>query len=145
MFNIHPTLEKDCIKLGTFNLSTLLLMNDCQYPWLILVPMKEGISEIYQLEESDQIQLLKESSFLSKQLMDITQADKLNVAALGNIVPQLHLHHIARFKNDACWPKPIWGQEPAIPYPDNKLKIFFDTIQKTLELKSNNNIKYSPL
>jgi len=106
--------------------------------------MKDNVSEIHQLDESDQIQLLKESSFLGKQLMDMTQADKLNVAALGNVVPQLHLHHIARFKNDTCWPKPIWGQNPAIPYPIDKLKIFIDTIQKTLELESNN-IKFSPL
>ena len=106
--------------------------------------MKDNISEIYQLDEPDQIQLFKESSFLGKQLMDITQADKLNVAALGNVVPQLHLHHIARFKDDACWPKPIWGQNPAIPYPNDKLKIFIDTIQKTLESKSNNN-KFSSL
>ncbi len=106
--------------------------------------MKDTISEIYQLDESDQLQLLKESSFLGKQLMGMTQADKLNVAALGNVVPQLHLHHIARFKNDACWPKPVWGQNPAIPYPKDKLKIFIDTIQKTLELESNN-IKFSPL
>jgi len=144
MFNIHPVLKKDCFELGTFKLSKLLLMNDSQYPWLILVPMKDNISEIYQLDEPDQIQLFKESSFLGKQLMDITQADKLNVAALGNVVPQLHLHHIARFKDDACWPKPIWGQNPAIPYPNDKLKIFIDTIQKTLESKSNNN-KFSSL
>ena len=143
MFKIHPVLKKDCFELGTFKLSKLLLSNRTQLAKIILVPMKDNISEIYQLDESNQIQLRKESSFLGKQLMDITQADKLNVAALGNVVPQLHLHHIARFKNDACWPKPIWGQNPAIPYPNDKLKIFIDTIQKTLELESNN-IKFSP-
>lgn len=105
--------------------------------------MKKNISEIYQLEERDQIQLLKESAFISKLLMDITQADKLNVAALGNIVPQLHMHHIARFKDDACWPKPIWGQYPAIPYTDDKLSQFTETLQQILKLKNNGDMNYS--
>jgi len=105
--------------------------------------MKKNISEIYQLEEKDQIQLLKESAFTSKLLIDITQADKLNVAALGNIVPQLHIHHIARFKDDVCWPKPIWGQYPAVPYTDDKLNQFTETLQQTLKLKNNGDMNYS--
>lgn len=133
MFKLHPTLEKDCIVLGSFTLSRVLLMNDSQYPWLILVPQIENVAEIYQLSEPDQRQLLKESCFLSQQLSKITQADKINIAALGNTVPQLHLHHIARFKHDPCWPKPIWGQGPAIPYAPAALNDLKSTLLQCFE------------
>lgn len=144
MFKLHPALEKDCILLGSFTLSKVLLMNDSQYPWLILVPQIEGIGEIYQLNAPDQIQLLKESCFLSQQLSEITQSDKINIAALGNIVPQLHLHHIARFKHDACWPKPVWGQCPAIPYTPAVLNAFKDTLQQKLASHSISPTVFTP-
>ncbi|MDT8281622.1 MAG: HIT domain-containing protein [Gammaproteobacteria bacterium] len=90
----------------------MILINDANYPWFILVPGREDITEIHQLDESDQIQLLAESMYLSRCLQQVFQADKLNIAALGNIVPQLHIHHIAHFKTDICWPSPVWGQSP---------------------------------
>ena len=91
-------------------------MNDSHYPWFILVPDRPELSEIFQLPPEDQDQLLRESSHLSRQLADCYQADKMNIAALGNIVPQLHLHHIVRFINDPAWPAPVWGKLPARPY-----------------------------
>ena len=94
--DIHPQLVKDCVLLGRFPLCHLLLSNDCHYPWFILVPARLDIREIYQLDANDRQQLLDESCQLSEFLMAHYDGDKLNVAALGNQVPQLHLHHIVR-------------------------------------------------
>ena len=116
MFQIHPTLQNDCITLGKLDLCHLLLMNDANYPWFILVPEREGISEIFQLDEVDQGQLLNESTCLAAHIHKVFHADKLNIAALGNVVPQLHIHHIVRYRDDACWPSPVWGERPAVPY-----------------------------
>ena len=116
MFTLHPQLQADCIPLGRFPLCQLLLLNDANYPWFILVPEREDISEIYQLAAEDQQQLLRESSHLAQQLADHFKADKMNIAALGNVVPQLHLHHIVRYRHDPAWPAPIWGKVPPQPY-----------------------------
>ena len=110
MTEIHSQLADDCIVLGHLPLCHLLLMNDSQFPWFILVPARPDIREIYQLESADRQQLLNESCGLSEFLMGAYKGDKLNVAALGNQVPQLHLHHIVRYANDAAWPAPIWGK-----------------------------------
>src|SRR5262245_27562488 len=96
-FELHPRLAADTIVLGDFPLCRLLLMNDAQYPWFILVPRRAGAREIYQLDERDQQQLLKESAQLSRAVMDAFRGEKLNVAALGNLVPQLHVHHVVRY------------------------------------------------
>ena len=116
MNDIHPQLAKDCITLGRLPLCHLLLMNDCQFPWFILVPARADIREIYQLQADDRRQLLDESCRLSEFLMQAYDGEKLNVAALGNQVPQLHLHHIVRFATDAAWPVPVWGKLPAQAY-----------------------------
>lgn len=121
-FTLHPQLVKDCIEIAELPLSKLLLSNDSNYPWFILVPKVADISEIYQLDWQQQQQLLNESSLLSELLMQIFAGDKINVAALGNVVEQLHVHHVVRFKSDACWPKPIWGQLPAKPYTEDELQ-----------------------
>jgi diadenosine tetraphosphate (Ap4A) HIT family hydrolase len=118
---IHPQLLNDCLVLGRFDLCHFLLVKDANYPWFILVPDREEIQEIYQLSESDQKQLLTESSMLSEKLMRIFTGEKLNLAALGNQVPQLHLHHIVRYKTDPAWPGPIWGKLPSRAYDDNAL------------------------
>lgn len=115
-FELHPQLAADCLRLGRFPLCELLLSRDANYPWFILVPMRAGLSEVYQLSESDQQQLLCESSSLAAFLAERFAADKLNIAALGNVVPQLHIHHIVRYRSDAAWPAPVWGQVPAKPY-----------------------------
>jgi diadenosine tetraphosphate (Ap4A) HIT family hydrolase len=120
-FQLHPQLAADCFVMADFPLSQLLLCNDSAYPWFILVPKVEGVQDIYQLDWQQQQQLLNESSLLSEVLMQEFKGDKMNVAALGNVVPQLHLHHVVRYKDDPCWPKPIWGQQALTPYTDEAL------------------------
>ena len=121
MTGIHAQLADDCIHLGRFRLCHLLLMNDRNYPWYILVPDRVDIREIYQLDGADRRQLLDESCLLSEFLMHEFDGDKLNVAALGNQVPQLHLHHIVRYENDPAWPGPVWGRQTPLPYTDEAL------------------------
>lgn len=123
MITLHPQLKKDCFVLGEFSLCSLLLLNDANYPWFILLPNREGVREIHLLSEPDQQQLMAESTFFSRCLQQVFQPDKLNIAALGNVVPQLHIHHIARFNNDASWPAPVWGAVDASPYQPQQLKI----------------------
>ena len=96
-------------------------MKDANYPWFILVPDRENISEIHQLAPTDQQQLIVESSMLSKTISEQFMADKINIAALGNVVPQLHIHHIVRYKTDAAWPAPVWGKHPALPYTETSI------------------------
>jgi len=109
-FQLHPQLKKDSVEIGRFALSRLLLINDSQYPWFVLVPERADITEIYQLSDSEQQLLQQESSLLAKKLADIYKADKMNIAAIGNLVPQLHIHHIVRYKKDVAWPAPVWGK-----------------------------------
>ena len=131
MFNLHPQLAKDTFLVGEFPLSTCRLMNDCQFPWLILIPRVPGIKELYELSASDQAQYKRESSWQSSQLAKTFQADKMNIAALGNQVPQLHFHHIVRYQNDIAWPNPVWGN-PAIPYTPEVLSHMQQTLMMAL-------------
>lgn len=121
MFTLHTQLAKDCVVLGDLPLCRALLMNDAQYPWLILVPRREEVVELFQLSAIDQQLLLAETSSVAAALAGHFGADKMNVAALGNVVPQLHLHVIARYRGDAAWPRPVWGVQPAQPYADDAL------------------------
>ncbi|CAA0094220.1 Uncharacterised protein [Zhongshania aliphaticivorans] len=116
MFKLHEALARDCVLVGDLPLCKVLLMNDNQYPWLILVPRRHDIREICDLEPADQQLYLKESNLSCDVLRAVFNAEKLNVAALGNMVPQLHIHHLARFASDVAWPKPVWGVLPAKPY-----------------------------
>ncbi len=116
MFDLHADLRRDCFVIGNFPLSCMLAMNDANFPWFVLVPERAEVREIYQLSIADQWQLLCESSYLAQQLALEFNADKINIAALGNITPQLHVHHIVRYRSDPAWPKPVWGQQPATPY-----------------------------
>lgn len=120
-FVLHAQLAKDCRVLGCFSLSMLLLMNDSHYPWLILVPKRHGITEVHNLNQCDQQQLMRESCALSQMMETVFSPDKINIATLGNIVPQLHIHHIARFVDDAAWPAPVWGKFTSIPYKQQAL------------------------
>lgn len=109
---LHPQLRQDGIVLGKLRLCYLLLMNDARYPWFVLVPHRPDIVEMFQLSAADRYLLCDESAMLAQSLATAFAADKINVAALGNVVPQLHIHHIARYRNDAAWPKPVWGAVP---------------------------------
>lgn len=119
-FELHQQLAADCLSVGNLPLCQVLLADDALYPWFILVPRRTDITEIHQLELPDRNQLWHESNWFSRQLAAFYQPDKLNIAALGNMVPQLHIHHIARFKTDAAWPGPIWGKYPPQPYTDTE-------------------------
>ncbi|MBU2966453.1 HIT domain-containing protein [Amphritea sp. 2_MG-2023] len=121
-FELDSRLDNDCITLGDFPLSRLLLMNDAQYPWFILVPRRAEMSEIYHLSLADQAQLLHESSFLAETIHDVFAADKINIGAIGNMVNQLHIHHVVRYKGDAAWPAPVWGAHPAKPYTAEQIE-----------------------
>jgi len=116
MFTLHHQLAKDCFLAGELSLCSLLLLNDSNYPWFILVPRVNNIREAFELSGDQQALLSDESNGLSKAMSEAFGCDKMNVAALGNQVPQLHVHHVARFKNDASWPNPVWGAVPAKPY-----------------------------
>lgn len=116
MFELHPQLIKDTLPLGRFTLCRLLLMNDANYPWFILVPEREQVREVHELNDADRHQLWDESVQLARALTAAFKPDKLNIAALGNQVPQLHVHHIVRYIHDPAWPAPVWGKLPPKPY-----------------------------
>lgn len=120
-FELHQRLTADTIVVGDWPLCRLLLMNDNQYPWAILVPRRAGLREAYELAASDQLQLLAESNHLGREMMRRFAGEKLNVAALGNMVPQLHVHHIVRKRADAAWPAPVWGKHPPVAYSPTDL------------------------
>jgi len=101
---------------GRFALSALLLLDDSTFPWFILVPQRQNVREIHQLSEPDQQQLMRESSLLAACIEKEFHADKINIAALGNVVPQLHIHHIVRYRTDPVWPAPVWGKLPPMAY-----------------------------
>ncbi|MEI7840419.1 MAG: HIT domain-containing protein [Methylococcaceae bacterium] len=119
-FQLHPQLQQDCFSIGKFELCQVLLVNDHQFPWFILVPQRNDIREIYQLNATDQLTLIQESSYLAEKLASIFNADKLNIAAIGNVVPQLHWHHVVRYQTDKAWPAPIWGKFAAVPYTEQQ-------------------------
>jgi diadenosine tetraphosphate (Ap4A) HIT family hydrolase len=113
VWSLHPQLEQDTETIGDLALSRLLVSNDANYPWLLLVPRRAGATEIIDLNTEDQQQLIVEIAAASRALKAITACDKLNVAAIGNMVPQLHIHIVARRRDDPAWPKPVWGAAPA--------------------------------
>ncbi len=109
MFTLHSRLEQDTIPVADFPLSRLVMMNDARFPWFILIPRIGGITEIHQLDKANRQQLMDESCTLAEALMSAFRGYKMNVAALGNVVPQLHMHHVVRQESDVAWPAPIWG------------------------------------
>ena len=119
-FALHERLAADTFPVGRLPLSHVLLMNDFNFPWCVLVPVRDDVREIHQLSAADQVQLLEEMSGVAAAMQAAFAADKMNVAALGNIVPQLHVHIIARFEADPVWPAPVWGRLPAQPYPGSE-------------------------
>ncbi|MGB1092942.1 MAG: HIT domain-containing protein [Oceanobacter sp.] len=122
MFSLDERLQADTVFVGRLPLSQVLLMNDSRYAWVILVPVRQDAREFYHLSEADQTQLMAESSWVAEKLADQYSADSMNVAALGNVVPQLHLHHVVRNEGDPAWPGPVWGHSPAVPYDVDALE-----------------------
>lgn len=130
MFKLDSRLHNDTFFVCDLSLCRVLLMNDSQFPWLILVPMRNGIAEIIDLSEEEQITLLQESALVSKAMQALFSPLKLNVAALGNVVRQLHVHHVARFESDCAWPKPVWGNQPTVAYDANKAQALIESIKQ---------------
>lgn len=132
-FQLHERLARDTHALGRSQLCEVRLMNDSTWPWLLLVPAVAGIREIYELSDAQQQRLMYESSVLSRGMMELFEGEKMNVAALGNMVPQLHLHHIVRFANDPAWPGPVWGVQPPVPYSEDALAVVKEKLAPVLE------------
>ena len=129
-WSLDPQLGRDTVAVGDLPLARVLIMNDASYPWLILVPRHPGAVEIIDLDDEQQAQLMDEIAMLSHVLKDITACDKLNVAAIGNVVAQLHVHIVARRRDDAAWPRPVWGSAPAHPYARVELDRFIERIRR---------------
>lgn len=115
-FELHHRLAEDCFDLGALALSQALLMNDSRFPWVILVPRIEGLRDLHEVPDAHRMALFDEIDRASRALLSLTGATKMNVAALGNQVPQLHVHVIARTSEDAAWPGPVWVAGPGTPY-----------------------------
>lgn len=133
MFTLNSKLKEDCFFVDDLNLSKLLLMNDSNYIWLILVPKKEGLIELIDLNFDEQIELLKEINQVSSILKNQLKVEKLNIATLGNVVNQLHIHVIGRFKSDASFPKPVWGAVNAKAYSQEKAQKIINLIKENYE------------
>lgn len=131
-WSLHPQLAQDTVPVGDLALSRVLAINDANYPWLILVPQRAAVSELIDLNNGDRAQLMEEIALAARALKDITGCDKLNVAALGNMVAQLHVHVVARRRDDPAWPKPVWGVAPAKAYAADELDRFVGAIRQKL-------------
>ncbi len=116
MFDLPPRLAADTVFIADWGVSRVLLMNDARYRWIVLVPRIAGAVELYDLTPPDRAVLLEEIVKTSERLKRLTGATKINVGALGNLVPQLHVHVVARSPGDPAWPGPVWGHSPAVPY-----------------------------
>lgn len=117
LFKLDARLEADTLPVGDLPLSTVLLMDDSRFPWLILVPRRDGVSELTDLADADAQALMGEIRLATRVMLDLSQPDKVNVGALGNVVPQLHVHVVGRFRSDPAWPGPVWGHGSRSPYP----------------------------
>ena len=133
---LHPQLKKDTIDIGDLPLCRVLVIKDAQYPWLLLVPRRNNANEIINLDEVAQAQLMTEITRVGRALKEITQCDKLNIAALGNVVPQLHVHVIARRVSDAAWPRPVWGVMPPLAHDAEEVQNFISALRRKIWLGS---------
>ena len=126
---LHPQLAAETFAVGDLTLSRVLLMNDTNYPWLILVPRQAGAVEIIDLDDTEQAQLMREIALTAGVLKDVTACGKLNIAAIGNVVAQLHVHIVARRRGDAAWPRPVWGAVAARAYEAAERERFIAAIR----------------
>lgn len=123
-FVLNSRIENDSVLIKDLDLCQLRLIKDGDLDWFLLIPKRSNIFEIFELDNSDQLILLKEINQISKLLADTKTPDKLNVAAIGNMVPQLHIHIIARYKDDRAWPDPIWGTSSAKPFNESNIQFW---------------------
>jgi diadenosine tetraphosphate (Ap4A) HIT family hydrolase len=132
MFEMNPRIVADTVFLTDWPLCRVLLMNDSTYPWMVLVPRREGVVEITDLEPPDRLILMEEIARASTALRQAVSPFRINIAALGNVVAQLHVHVIAREIRDAAWPKPVWGAVPTQPYTPGVLEQRLAQLRSTL-------------
>jgi diadenosine tetraphosphate (Ap4A) HIT family hydrolase len=133
-WSLHAQLKQDTIDIGDLPLCRVLVIKDANYPWLLLVPRRDKAVEIIDLAEVEQAQLMTEVSRVARALKDITKCDKLNIAALGNVVPQLHVHVIARRAGDAAWPRPVWGVAPPLSHDAEEVQTFISALRRKIWL-----------
>ncbi len=133
-WELDPQLARDTAAVGDLSLSRVLVSRDASYPWLILVPRQPGAVELIDLPDADQTQVMREIAQVGRALKAVTACDKLNIAAIGNVVAQLHIHIVARRRSDAAWPKPIWGVGPAREYAPDALDQFIAVLRRDLGL-----------
>lgn len=131
-FTLHPQLEKDTFFIGSLDLSNILLMNDSRYPWIILVPRINDVCDITDLSAEYRAEFTEEINRVASLMKQAYQPERMNIAMLGNVVPQLHCHIIARFKEDFAWAKPVWGIGDAIPYTKEQQEKIVPLLQKLL-------------
>jgi diadenosine tetraphosphate (Ap4A) HIT family hydrolase len=134
-FTLHHKLLEDTVEIIRLKLSRVLLMNDSSIPWLILVPERQGLQEVYELSIEDRCVLIEEIAAASEIIRQLYSPDKINIGALGNLVPQLHIHVIGRFRTDRAWPGPVWGAGKARPYAENELNAVAGRIKKAFSKK----------
>lgn len=134
LFSLDPRLVTDTHAIGDLELSRLLLMDDARFPWLVLVPRRAGVRELIELPRDEQQTLLDEINRCAQVLHALEKPDKLNIAALGNIVAQLHVHVIARHSHDAAWPRPVWGAGTCEPYADATLSAKLAALRTALRI-----------
>jgi diadenosine tetraphosphate (Ap4A) HIT family hydrolase len=116
MFELDEHLANDTVKVGDLPLSVVLLMKDARYPWAILVPRRKGLVEFHDMTQADRRELMEEAAAVSAALQKLTSATKMNIATLGNVVRQLHVHVVARHEDDDAWPRPVWALGASVPY-----------------------------
>ena len=131
-WSIDPQLQRDSVAIGDLPLCQVRLMNDANYPWLLLIPRRANVTELIDLGDADQALLMREVTQAVRALKTQTMCDKINVAAIGNVVAQLHVHVVARFRTDAAWPKPVWGHLPARAHDDVALQKLLATLRACL-------------
>jgi diadenosine tetraphosphate (Ap4A) HIT family hydrolase len=131
-FDLHTRLAADTVFVADWTLCRVLLMNDARFPWLILVPRRANTTELFELCPEDREMLMAEVALASERLKHFSQAAKINIGALGNLVPQLHMHVIARNPGDAAWPGPVWGNGVAEPYAARDAEALAAEFVKTL-------------
>lgn len=132
-FSVHPQLEQDCYTLGDGVLSRILLMNDSRFPWLILVPRLVDLRDLHDVPNESRSVLFEEIDATSRCVQNLINADKVNVAALGNQVPQLHVHVIGRLTSDEAWPGPVWGVGTPVPYSEDQLSRIKKSVERYMK------------
>jgi diadenosine tetraphosphate (Ap4A) HIT family hydrolase len=135
-WTLDPVLGRDTVAVGDLPLCRVLLSRDANYPWLLLVPRRPGTVETTDLDSAEQTQLMGEIAHASRALKTLTGCDKINMAAIGNVVAQLHVHVIARFRSDAAWPKPVWNAVPPREYEPDALVTLIETLRLRLTPKT---------